>query len=133
MFIVNVCIAIHSLLLQLWQWNNICPVKLRYFVLQFVLILILFDFCDAGTTSKILFWSYNVLFLFFLNIPVLLFDHFGLFGWVWVHCFTLYINFGSFSFFVTLGHLSLPFALKCIPFNHMHQTIYILSELPKMS
>ena len=68
-----------------------------------------------------------------LDIPVSLFDHFGVFGWVWVHCFTLYIDFSSFWFFVTLGHLSLPFALKFVPLNHIHKTIYFISELPKMS
>ena len=134
MFIVHLCIAIPSLLLNydtgaiyvLWSLGlKFCSLNPFGSCLIFVT---LGQLPKSSFDHKMYF-----IFGFFLDILVLLFDHFEVFGWVWVRCFNLYINFSSFWFFVTLGHLRLPFALKFIPFNSIHQTIYFISELPKTS
>ena len=134
MLVVHVCITIPSLFLQLWQWNQICPVKFRSFVLQFESIWILFDFCDAGTTSKSSFdhEMYCFLCFFFWTSRCCCLTILGYL--VEFECVVLpFILILVVFFCVTLGHLNLSFALKCIPFNHIHQTIYFISELPKMS
>ena len=58
---------------------------------------------------------------------MLLFDPWG---GIWLSLgafFTLYIGFSIFLIFVRLGHLSLPLALKFIPFNLIYKTIYFIS------